>query len=185
MIDYFAIIHKYIDPASLTYRLYLPHVTLVTYEALKIAHKLNLPAERLQFIEEAAMLHDIGIVKVASEEIGCSGDLPYLCHGVEGRNILEQEGLPKHALIAERHIGVGLSKTEIIHHNYPLPRRDMVAVSLEEKIISWADLFFGKNSNKLWVKKSAEQVRQKLGKFGPQKVAQFDAWRQLFETSVF
>ena len=181
MIDYFALIHKYIEPTSLTYRFYLPHVTLVTYEALKIARQLGLSKAQLCFIEEAAMLHDIGIVRVEAREIGCSGGLPYICHGVEGRKILTEEGLPDHALVAERHIGVGITRADIVEKNYPLPPRDMLAERLEEKIISWADLFFGKHVEKLWVRKSAWKVRQKLAKLGEDKVRIFDEWQSLFE----
>jgi len=180
MVDYFAIIHKHIDPASLTYRYYLPHVVLVTQKALQAARRLNLAEAQLRFIEEAAMLHDIGIIKVKAEEIGCTGDLPYLCHLSEGRAILEREGLPGHALVAERHAGVGISKEEIMERNYPLPPRDMLAESLEEKIISWADLFYGKYPGKVWVERPQEKVRQGLAKFGQDKVKRFDEWQALF-----
>ncbi len=180
MIHYFAIIHKYIDPASLTYRYYLPHVILVTQKALQIGQKLDLSAEQLRFIEEAAMLHDIGIIKIQAEEIGCRGDLPYICHGVEGREILAEAGLLEHALVAERHVGVGISQADIVKYNYPLPRRDMLAESLEEQIISWADLFYGKKPSKLWVERSSHKVRKKLLKFGQDKAKQFDEWQALF-----
>ncbi|HPD42609.1 MAG TPA: phosphohydrolase, partial [Anaerolineae bacterium] len=63
-IPYFEIIHKYIPPNSLTYAYYLPHVAAVTAKALRIAYRLGLDATQRRFIEEAAMLHDIGIVRV-------------------------------------------------------------------------------------------------------------------------
>src|SRR5437762_10894206 len=123
-VDYFRIIHKYINPRSFTYRIYIVHVSLVTSKALKIAKHLKLDGDRRRFIEEAAMLHDIGIIHVKAKEIGCRGKLPYICHISEGRKILEAEGLPLHAKIAENHIGVGgLTLEEIINEKLPLPQR--------------------------------------------------------------
>lgn len=180
MIDYFAIIHKYMKPSSMVYRYYIPHVTLVTQLALEVARRLELSDEQLIFIEEAAMLHDIGIIKVKAEDIGCTGALPYMCHIVEGRSMLEAEGLPKHALVAERHMGVGISKKDIIKNAYPLPQRDMLAESIEEQIISWADLYYGKNPKRLWKKRSNDRVRKQLAKFGSKKVKQFEVWEQMF-----
>lgn len=181
MIDYFAVIHKYIDPASLTYRFYVPHAAIVTAKALRAARRLGLPEARQRFIEEAAMLHDIGIVRVRSESLGCFGELPYICHGVEGRKILESEGLPQHALVAERHTGVGITKAEIIKHRFPIPPRDMLAVSLEEQIISWADLFYGKG--RVWVERSPEKIRQRLSRydFAAGKLKIFEEWSRRFD----
>ncbi|MDQ3073040.1 MAG: phosphohydrolase, partial [Bacteroidota bacterium] len=79
-IDYLHIIEKHLDPRSPAFRYYLVHVTLVTAKALQIAKRLNLSAAQMRFIEEAAMLHDIGIVKVSYPEIGCHGTLPYIAH---------------------------------------------------------------------------------------------------------
>ena len=157
MIDYFRLIQKYIDPTSNLYRVYIIHVSMVTAKALSVARKLQLSTEQQQFIEEAAMLHDIGVIRVQFELIGCHGTLPYICHGPEGRQILEAEGLPRHALVAERHTGVGIAKEEISKNNLPIPQRDMLAETLEEEIISWADLFYSKNPDKLWQERSLER----------------------------
>lgn len=133
MVDYFALIHKYIAPTSQAYRIYLPHAVQVTHKALALARKIDLGAEEMRFIEEAAMLHDIGIVAISAPEIGCTGDLPYICHGTEGRKMLEAEGLPRHALVCERHLGVGLSLAEIVANRMPLPHREMIPESPEEE----------------------------------------------------
>lgn len=179
--DYFELIHKYINPASLAYRFYIPHVAMVTHKALQIARRLNLAEAQRRFIEEAAMLHDIGIIKVQAAEIGCTGELPYIRHLTAGREILEREGLLRHALVAERHAGVGISQQEIIEGGLPLPPRDMVPESLEEKIISWADLFYNKISGEVWVEQPMAVVRQRLAEFGRDKLDTFDAWHALFE----
>jgi len=179
-INYFEIIHKYIPPDSFTYSVYLPHVALVTAKALKIARKLGLSDAQQIFIEEAAMLHDIGIVKVKRYDPASGSDLPYICHAPAGREILEREGLPKHALVAETHIGVGISKEEIVANQYPLPHRDLIPESIEEKIISWADLFFSKTPHKLWIEASLDEIEQKVARYGERHVNVFHEWLALF-----
>jgi uncharacterized protein len=181
-LDYLRIIHKYIPPYSLTYSVYIIHVTLVTAKALEIARRLKLSADQQRFIEEAGMLHDIGIVHVKAKEIGCNGEMPYINHIVEGRKILETEGLPLHARIAENHIGVGgISKEEIIKGKMPLPPRDMLCESIEEKIISYADLFYSKNPKRLFVEKSMKQVRAKVKSYGKRQEKLFKEWSRIFE----
>lgn len=179
-IEYFKIIQKYIPADSPTYPIYITHVTLVTKKALDIARKLGLTERQLQFIEEAGMLHDIGIVKISDEEISCTGDLPYIAHGVEGRKILEAEGLPEHALICERHTGVGIFKDEIIARNLPLPEHDMLAVSTEEKIVSYADLFFTKDPKRIWYERTIEEAKGTIEKFGQKYVDIFEEWQKEF-----
>ncbi|PID57235.1 phosphohydrolase [candidate division KSB3 bacterium] len=180
-IDYFAIIHKYIPPDSKLYRVYIPHVTLVTAQALSIAKRLCLSAEQQRFIEEAAMLHDIGIVKVKPYAAGTDESVPpYLCHGPLGRALLESEGLNRHALVAERHIGLGLSRDEILQQRLPLPRRNMLAESLEERIICWADLFFSKSPHLLWVQKSVSDVRKLASRYGERQLDVFESWLNEF-----
>ena len=101
--DVFRIIHKYIPPDSPTYPLYVIHCMLVAQRAVEIGQRLGLAAERVAFLEEAAMLHDIGIVATNTPSLFCTGTLPYLMHTVEGAKMLAAEGLPLHARVAERH----------------------------------------------------------------------------------
>lgn len=176
---YWKLINKYIT-GSWARNIYVTHVALVTSKAIGIAKRLELSNESIRFIEEAAMLHDIGIVKVKDPEIGCYGELDYICHGTEGRRILEYEGFPEHALVCERHTGVGISKEDIVSRNLPIPQRNMFAESIEEKIISWSDLFFTKNPKKLLNEKSIPEARKSVAKFGDQHALRFDEWYAMF-----
>ena len=178
-LDYKNIIQKYIKN-PLTLHIYMVHVTLVTSRALKIAKGLKLTIDQLNFIEEASMLHDIGIVNIDDDELGCTGSLEYICHGVEGFKILESEGLPLHALVAERHTGTGIPKENIIKESLPLPHRDMLAISLEEKIISWSDLFYSKNTKNLFREKSIEEAFDSIAKYGKKQQEIFVEWKSLF-----
>ena len=177
----FRIIHKYIPPDSLTYPIYITHCHMVTAKALRIGERLNLDVSRLNFIREAALLHDIGIVATDTPSLHCSGSLPYLCHGPEGRAILEREGLPAHALVAERHIGVGITAEDIIQNNLPLPPRDMTPQSVEEAIIGYADLFFSKRVDLLWREKSLQKVRKSVARRGEEKLWILEEWIERFE----
>jgi uncharacterized protein len=179
-LDYFALIHQHIDPSSPFYRIYVPHVTLVTNKALTIARRLGLSQAQVRFIEEAGMLHDIGVVKVKSDLVENDSQLPYICHGTQGSELLQAAGLPEHALVAERHTGVGITLAEVKANQLPLPERDYVPSSLEEKIICYADKFFSKNQADLWREESVAEIRAELAKFGEAKVALFDEWREQF-----
>jgi len=175
-VDYFSIIHKYIPPDSFTYPIYLIHCQLVANKALKIARHLQLSEESQTFIEAAAMLHDIGIIRTHAPNIYCVGDLPYVCHVLEGRKILEAEGLPHHAQVAESHIGVGISKADIIEQKLPFPERDIFPTTIEEKIISYADFFYSKNPEKLWEEKPLDKVRKSVAKRGQEKADILEKW---------
>jgi uncharacterized protein len=103
------IIKKYYNPDSRAYHFLIEHSRMVTKKALTIAEGLRHLNPDPCFIQEAAMLHDIGIFMTYEPRIGCYGDKTYICHGYLGREILEKEGFPRHSLVCERHVGVGLS----------------------------------------------------------------------------
>jgi uncharacterized protein len=173
------IIAKYYKPRSKAYNILVSHSKMVTEKALKIAqdHKELLPD--LAFIEEAAMLHDIGIFRTNAPYLFCFGDYPYLCHGYLGNELLSTEGYPEHGLVCERHTGVGITIEEIIAQNLPLPLRDFVPVSVEEQIVCFADKFFSKSGD-LSYEKSVSDVRKSIRKFGERNVVRFNEWCELF-----
>ncbi len=152
------------------------HSRLVADKALAVAARLGDPTLDLAFLEEAALLHDIGTCRTNAPGFGCTGPEPYIRHGIIGREILEAEGLPRHALACERHIGVGLTIADIAAQELPLPPREMVPVSREERLICFADLFYSKKPGMVTEEKSVTQVRQGLAVFGGHKVEIFDRW---------
>lgn len=174
------IIHKYYDPDSKAYFFLLHHSRLVARKALDIAKRVGGLDPDLKFIEEAAMLHDIGIFQTNAPKIGCYGFKEYICHGYLGREILEKEGLPKHALVCERHVGMGLSAEDVRKGKLPLPERDMVPESIEEKIVCYADKFFSKTEHEVVREKTVEDVRKIVSKYGEEKLRTFDEWTELF-----
>ncbi len=180
MIDYLSLINKYYHLGTRTYKIFLIHAILVTNKALKIARHLGLSQEGQDFIEEAAMLHDIGVFEVNSPKMDCIGKLPYIAHGVAGAQILRQENLPQHALVAERHVGVGLTKKEIVERQLPLPAQDFIPTSLAERIITYADLFFSKREATLWHEDDPADIIAELKGYGDDQAQIFINWQKEF-----
>lgn len=173
-----AVIEKYYIKGSLQYKILLTHSKQVAKKSLVLARlhpELNLD---LNFIEEAALLHDIGIFRVNAPIIECHGSYAYICHGYLGAELLRKEGYPKHALVAERHTGTGLSLQTIKEQALPLPNTDMCPVTTEEKLICFSDLFFSKTH--LGEEKSIEQVEASLSKWGEASLSLFKNWSKLF-----
>jgi len=140
LLDIKAILNKYFQGETLA--MVITHGSAVSGLSGSIGRNLGLPVNELLFLEQAAMLHDIGICRVNAPRIGLYGDKPYIMHGILGREILEAEGFPRHALVCERHIGVGLTEVDITSQGLPLPIRDMTPQNITEEIVCFADLYF-------------------------------------------
>lgn len=180
------LIHKYYVDHPQAWQILLDHSRLVTRKALKIGRYLQSQGDsvNLQFLAEAAMLHDIGMIFTDTPELDCHGKGSYLQHGLSGKEILEREGLPKHARVCERHIGVGLGADEIREQKLPLPEQDIHPETLEEQIICYADLFYSKGKKNRDREKSVTEIRDKLRKYGKNKVKIFDLWQKRFEPNL-
>ena len=174
------IISEYYKPGSEAYAMLLGHGKSVARKALDAAAKVPNLNPDITFIQEAAMLHDIAIFMTDAPELRCTGKHPYICHGYLGRELLESKGLFKHAMVCERHVGVGITAEEIRHHNLPLPARDMVPISIEEQVICFADKFFSKNGPSMETEKPVEEILGDLAHYGPDKVKMFESWIRLF-----
>lgn len=172
------IINKYYTKDTKLYNIYLSHVTDVTNKALSIVQRHPELAVDVGFIEEATMLHDIGIFMTKAPHIACKGKYPYIAHGYLGNELLIAEGYPRHGLVCERHTGTGLTLETIIKRKLPVPHRDMQPLSMEEKIICFADKFYSKS--KLGREKSMKKIRSNLKKHGKHQVTKFDEWCEMF-----
>lgn len=181
MINVQEIIDSFYRPGSFVYRLYMGHAAAVAGKALEVARKVPHLQPDLKFIEEAALLHDIGMFLTDAPSIGCFGAHPYVCHGYLGRDLLEQRGMPRHALVCERHVGVGLACADIREHRLPLPERDALPQTLEEKIICYADKFFSKKNGDRHRQYTIEEVLARLASYGKDQVDRFMSFAKLFE----
>jgi uncharacterized protein len=180
-IDAEAILRDRFGAGSRRFDIVRRHGEQVARRALQVANGLNADPVDEGFLYEAAMLHDIGILMTATPRLDCHGPHPYICHGILGRRMLEDHGLPRHGRVCERHVGVGISIEEIRARRLPLPVRDMRPVTLEEELVCYADKFYSKaNGGPETARRVADVVRQ-LKKYGPQQAATFIRWAARFE----
>ncbi|MCM1080059.1 MAG: HD domain-containing protein [Bacteroidales bacterium] len=178
------IINKYYPEADKLRDILYVHSRNVADYAVEILYRHpELQVDR-DFVYSAAMLHDIGIIRCDARGIECFGTEPYICHGTIGARMLREElGLPPdevepYARICERHTGTGLTKSQIVCGNLPLPHIDLVPETLEEQIVCYADKFFSKT--RPGERKAYERVEHSLLKFGEDGVCKFRTWHKLF-----
>ncbi len=164
--DYQSVIDKYYPSESELRRILLTHSRQVADRCLRIA-KAH-PELKLDktFLEEAAMLHDIGILKCDAPSIQCFGTEPYIRHGVIGGEMLRADGIDeRYARVCERHTGTGLKGYE--------------PETVEEKVVCYADKFYSKT--RLGEERTVLETVKSLEKFGQEGVKRFFTWVDMFE----
>lgn len=169
----------------------LVHSRGVADKALKICDAHPELALNKEMVENAAMLHDIGIIRCDAAGIECYGSAPYITHGRIGAEMLRNDaalwGLTKEeiepfARVCERHTGAGLTKEQIISQQLPLPEQDFLPETLEEQLICYADKFFSKTHPEK--EKQYEKAVKSLEKFGEEGVERFVKWHSIFNISM-
>lgn len=176
----YEIIEMYYQPGSELYKIFISHAESVQQKALALAKNVSHLDIDLDFVAEAALLHDLGVFLTYAPEIHCVGEHQYIEHGYLGADILRGLGYDKHALVCERHTGTGINLKTIEDNELPLPHRDLTPQSLEEKLICYADKFYSKT--RIEVEKDIDQIRKSLMKRSAESLAIFDSWHILFES---
>jgi uncharacterized protein len=178
-IDVKGIIDYYYPEENELKNIYMVHAVKVAELALEMARRhpeLNID---MQFVEEAAMLHDLGIFLTDAPRIYCYGSEPYLCHGYLGAELLRARGYERHARVCERHTGTGLTKEQVVANGWKLPVKDFVPETLEEQLICFADKFYSKTKF-LEKRRSFEQVVESMAKISPESVEKVRKWAEMF-----
>jgi len=174
------LIAEFYSPGSKSHDILVEHSRQVAQKALNIAEKAAHLKPDTTFIWQAAMLHDIAIFMTDSPSLGCVGSHPYVAHGYLGRALLEEKDLAKHALVCERHVGAGITGEDIKAYGLPLPVRDMLPLTVEEKIICVADKFFSKKHGSLNKERSTGRVVNIIRRYGEENLKRFMEWLDLF-----
>lgn len=177
--DIHPLILKYYPDDNALRQLLIHHSEQVARRALLICERhpeLQLNAD---FLREAALVHDIGIFQTNAPGIHCTGNAPYLTHGVIGAELMRKEGREDLARICERHTGTGLTAANIREQGLPLPECDLLPETLEEQVVCYADKFYSKSHPER--ERSVEQTAKSLEKFGAEGVKKFLAWADKFE----
>lgn len=178
-IDVKEVIDHYYPNENELKNIYMIHAVKVTEMALEMARKhpeLNID---LQFVEEAAMLHDLGIFLTDAPRIYCYGKESYLCHGYLGAELLRGLGFERHARVCERHTGTGLTKELILDNGWNLPVKDFVPETVEEQLICFADKFYSKTKF-LETARTFEQVVESMAKISDESVSKVKQWASMF-----
>ena len=174
MNQYFKLLRKHADNKK-HYDIILNHSLSVLGKSVDIIAKRKLH-NKIDFdlIVSGCLLHDIGAFEFMKNFN--RKQIDYLKHGIIGAKILRNEKLYKEALICERHIGSGLSKKYIIENNLPLPKKDFLPVTLEQKLICYADKFHSK-SGKM---DNLESNKKEMKKFGKEPLRRFLELEKMF-----
>lgn len=177
--NYQKIIDKYYTENDALKALLIKHSRQVADRCLAICDRHPELGLDRDFLEEAAMLHDIGIRWCHAPSILCMGEQPYIRHGLIGGKILREEGLPRHARVCERHTGTGLTREQINRQQLPLPEEDFSPETMEEQLVCYADKFYSKSHPDRVL--TVEDTARSLEKFGHEGVEKFMEWSKKFE----
>ena len=176
---YQALYDKYYPAGSRLRGILERHSRSVADLALEINSEKHLGLDPVQ-VEEAAMLHDIGIFLTDAPGIECHGSEPYIRHGILGADLLRREGYPEWAArVAERHTGAGITPDDVREMNLPLPLdRDLIPETLLERLVCYADKFYSKSGD--MQRKSLERVRKSMAKHSPATLSRFEKLHEEF-----
>lgn len=190
--NYSKIIDYYYPEANELRDILVTHSSMVAQRALKICAAHPEMGMNPYFLKAAAMLHDIGICRCNAPGIQCFGKEPYIRHGIIGADMLRSYAaylngdlsaslmaMEPFARVCERHTGAGLTKEEIVKQHLPLPHQDFLPMTLEEKVICYADKFYSKTHPDR--EKTLEEAQRSLAKFGNEGLQRFMSWHELFE----
>ena len=173
------IIDRYYPLDNELKEIYMVHARKVTELALELAGKHPELEMDVEFVEEAAMLHDLGIFMTDAPRIHCHGNAQYLCHGYLGAEILRSLGYERHARVCERHTGTGLLKEQVIANGWDLPAKDFLPETLEEQLICFADKFYSKTKY-LYAPRNLEQVIDSMLKISEDSAEKIRKWAAMF-----
>lgn len=168
------VLQKYYPETTRVHDILLVHSEQVAKRLLRIAIARPDIRADWDFVYESAFLHDIGIFMCNAPSIECFGTHLYIEHGYLGADLLRTNNLSKHALVAERHTGTGITREQIERDHLPLPNRIYEPQTLEEQLVAYADKFYSKT--RLGQETPLEIVRKKMEKFGENSLAKFDNW---------
>lgn len=173
------IIDRYYPVDNELKNIYMVHARKVAELALEMAGRHPELNVDIMFVEEAAMLHDIGIFLTDAPRIFCFGSEPYLCHGYLGAELVRSLGYERHARVCERHTGTGLLASQIVANGWKLPVKDFVPETIEEQLVCFADKFYSKTKF-LHEKRSFEQVVESMAKISDESVDKVKFWGEMF-----
>jgi len=110
----------------------------VVYHAIQVSWMVEFICEKLKR-KGHEINRDLAIIGGLLHDLGRS-DSHGLDHGIVGAKILRNKGEELLAAIVETHIGGGITREEALSAN--LPAKDYIPVTIEQKIVCYADKLF-------------------------------------------
>lgn len=133
------------------------HSLIVREIALQLGEKLIKKGIKinLKLVEVGALVHDIGCYDCYESRPGKN---IYIEHGKMGYQILKKEKFDEEITrMAKIHLGVGLTKENIIKNKLPLKKEHCIPITLEEELVAYADNFHSKAGPKFLNFKEARE----------------------------
>ncbi|MFD7614615.1 HD domain-containing protein [Streptomyces sp. NPDC059828] len=174
-------LHEKYAPNAAALDLVFTHCEIVWSLAEQLISVSGLDVDA-DLVRAGCLLHDIGVYRLFDEQ-GRVDKANYLRHGVLGHELLEAEGFPEPLCrFCSCHTGVGLTKADIEAQGLPLPPGDYTAVTVEERLVMYADKFHSKTTPPRFI--TADSYGAYLGRFGQDKVLAFQSMRGTFGEPV-
>jgi uncharacterized protein len=137
-------LHKKYAPTEALFESVFTHCKIVWEIAEQLIKKSGLDVDTA-LVKTGCLLHDIGVYALYDATGNKQEGYNYITHGLKGEEILKREGLSKELWrIASHHIALGLTASEIRDQHHPLPARDFMPETKEERLITYADKFHSK-----------------------------------------
>lgn len=173
-------LHAKYAPSEAVRRTVFKHCQIVAEIAEQLIDTNKLVIDR-DFVRAAALLHDIGYYPLVDAEGDFLPGAAQIQHAVAGEKILRSEGLSEaQCSCCLHHIGVGLSKEDVIRQALPIPPVDYMPMTDEERLVMYADKFHSKKKLRELAFNSFEFYETLLReRFGEESV---ERWHDLART---
>lgn len=164
-------LHRRYAPTDDIFDLVFTHCKIVSDIATQLAETSGTNVD-VELVKVGCLLHDIGVYPLFDEN-GVERDTSqYITHGIRGEEILQKEGFSEAVCrFASHHTGAGITKTQIIEKNLPLPHHDYLAETPEEELVMYADKFHSKTEPPFF--NSHQYYTQYTARFGADSVKSF------------
>ncbi|MFJ5776916.1 HD domain-containing protein [Streptomyces sp. NPDC093094] len=170
-------LHAKYAPTQEAFDLVHTHCEIVWGIARNLIDRAALAVDA-DLVRTGCLLHDIGVYGLYDAR-GRLDHGTYVRHGVLGHSLLRREGFPERVCrFCSCHTGVGLTEQDVVAQGLPLPPRDYLAETVEERLVMYADKFHTKTTPPAFV--SASSYARHIARFGTEKAEAFHALRAEF-----
>ncbi len=137
-------IHQRYAQNDTVFNLVYEHCQIVAEIAAWIVKHKKLDIQP-DLLEAACLLHDIGTYALFDSNGRTDNEHNYKQHAIFGAALVIEEGYDTRiADIIRTHVLMGLTKNEIVEGGFGMPRNDYMPLTLEARLLCYADRFHSK-----------------------------------------